>query len=203
MARQILIRRDGEENAFSFVKVDREKLYGKKRRVVVDELERECQAGWLSTDGTALVMAGGTAHVWVDEAWAAAEQDERVAVDEAGNVLELCASTLGVPQDAQVVSERRVLDHVIAVVYQLTPESLGKRLEAELAEGKIVELPFRYRDGLEPDTMFVLRNDEGIFALVGRESGFDFLERTILPDSLEPSADDEDELLGDLDFTML
>jgi hypothetical protein len=198
-----LIRRDGEESAFGFTKVDREKLYGKKRRVVVDEQDRECSAAWLTGDGTALIMTGGTAHVWVDEHWASAEQDERVAVDDAGKVLELCPSTLGVPQDGHIVSPSRVLDHEISAVYQLTPESLGSHLAAELEEGKIIELPFRYREGLEHDTMFVLKNDEGVFALIGRDSAFGFLERTVLPESIEAGSEEEDELLGDLDFSMM
>src|SRR5687768_16953411 len=109
MARSIVVRRDGEESAFGFVKVEREKLYGKKQRVVVDEHDRTCAAAWLTADGTALVPNGGTAHVWVDELWDASEQAERVAVDESGQVLDMCPSTLGVAQEAMVVDPRRVL----------------------------------------------------------------------------------------------
>ena len=44
MARQILLRLGDEESAFGFVKVDREKLYGRKQRVVVDAQGRPCQS---------------------------------------------------------------------------------------------------------------------------------------------------------------
>ncbi len=203
MARQILIRREGEESAFGFVKVDREKLYGKKRRVVVDEQDGECSAGWLTADGTALVMGGGTSHVWVDEHGASVEQDERVAVDASGQALELFPSTLGVPQDGYIATPSRVLDHEVSAVYQLTPESLGVRLAAELEAGSIIELPFRYREGLEHDTMFVLQNDQGVFALIGRDAAFGFLERAAPSKSIETGLEEDDALLEDLDFSMM
>jgi hypothetical protein len=203
VARSIVMTLEGEESAFGFVKVEREKLYGKKQRVVVDEQGRDCVAAWLTADGTALVPLGGTAHVWVDDRWDAAEQDARVAVDEAGHALETRPSTLGVAQDARVVDVRRVLDHVVTGIYQLAPESLGPKLEAALAAGSFVELPFRYRDGLDEDVMFVLRNDEGTFALIGRDAGFTMLEREALPLAIEPGGEESDELSDDLDFSMM
>lgn len=203
MARAIVIRFEGEESAFGFAKVEREKLYGKKQRVVVDESGRSCAAAWLTADGTALVPNGGTAHVWVDERWDAAEPDDRIAVDEAGRALEMRPSTLGVAQEGRIVDARRVLDSLVSAVYELTPELLGAGLEAELAQGRIVELPFRYRDGLEEDALFVLKNDEGLFALVARDAELDFLERETLPAALEPGGDEGDELSGDLDFSMM
>ena len=44
MARSIVVRWEGSESAFGFTKVEREKLYGKKERVVVDENGNECQS---------------------------------------------------------------------------------------------------------------------------------------------------------------
>lgn len=203
MARSIVVRVQDEESTFGFVKVEREKLYGKKQRVVVDERERDCATAWLTADGTALVPTGGTAHVWVDERWDAVEQDARIAVDESGRALETKPSTLGVAQEGTVVSAQRVLDHVITSVYQLAPEALGPQLDAALVDGAIVELPFRYRDGLDDDAMFVLRNDDGVFALVGRHAGFELLAREELPVGIEMGGDDGDELSDDLDFSMM
>lgn len=203
MARAIVLQLDGEESAFGFLKVEREKLYGRKQRVVVDEQGRTCQAAWLTADGSALVPNGGTAHVWADAQWNAAEQDQRVAVGESGDALETRPSTLGVPQEARVVDARRLLDHVVTTVYQLSPETIGPRLEAALATGAILELPFRYRDGYDEDAMFVLKNDEGVFALVAREAGFAFLERQQLPLALDGGASESDELSDDLDFSMM
>lgn len=203
MARAIVLRLEDEESSFGFVKVERDKLYGRKQRVIVDEHDRACASAWLTADGTALVPLGGTAHVWVDEAWQAVEQDARVPVDETGVALETRPSTLGVAQEAQVVDSSRVLDCVTTSIYQLDAEVLSPKLEALLAEGAIVEIPFRYRDGLDDELLFVLKNDEGVFGLVARPAGFEMLARDALPLAIDPGGEESDELSDDLDFSML
>lgn len=203
MARAIVLRLEGEESSFGFVKVERDKLYGRKQRVVVDEQNRACASAWLTADGTALVPTGGTAHVWSDESWQAVDQDARVAVDEAGTALETRPSTLGVPQDAQVVDAARVLDHVTTSIYQLDALELSPKADALLGEGAILEVPFRYREGFEEEVLFVLKNDEGVFGLVARPTGFAMLEREALPLAIEPGAEEGDELSDDLDFSMM
>lgn len=203
MARGIVVRlggEGGEESSFSFTKVEREKLYGKKERVVVDEDGKTCSPAWLTSDGTALVPLGGTAHVWIDERWGAHDQSERRAVDSEGRTLTPAPSTLGIAQEAVEVAPARLLEHVTHTVYELTPESIGETLRTALARQKIFEAPFVYREGFEPDRVFLVANDEGTFALVGKPTGFAMLERTQLAPA-GPEGDDE--LEGDLDFSML
>jgi len=201
MAKNIAVRWGGEESAFDFVKVEREKLYGKKDRVVVDEQGRPCSSAWLTADGSALVLSGGTAHVWVDERFSAHEQEDRRAVDVENRPLDTTPSTLGVVQDLVETSVERLLDHTTTVVYQLETEAPGEALRAALAAGRIFESPFLYRDGLTPDTMFLLQNDEGVFALVGRATGFSFIRREALPQP--ETSEREDDLDADLDFSMM
>jgi hypothetical protein len=201
MAKNIVVRWGGEETAFGFTKVEREKLYGKKDRVVVDEQGRACSSAWLTADGSALVLSGGTAHVIVDDKWTAYEQEERHAVDLEGHPLEARPSTLGVAQELVEASVERLLDCTTSVVYQLDADTIGAALEKALAAGKIFEAPFLYRDGLSADSVFLVKNDEGVFALVGRATGFDFVRREALP---EPeTVEQEDELDADLDFSMM
>ncbi|MBX7195383.1 MAG: hypothetical protein K1X94_25230 [Sandaracinaceae bacterium] len=201
MAKNIVVRWGGEESALPFSKVEREKLYGKKDRIVVDEQGRTCSSAWLTADGSALVLSGGTAHVNVDDKWTAYEQEERRAVDLEGHPLETKPSTLGVAQELVEASVDRMLDCTTSVVYQLEIDTIGPALLAALGAGKILEAPFLYRDGLTPDAVFLLKNDEGVFALVGRPTGFDFVRREALP---EPeTAEQEDELDADLDFSMM
>ncbi len=200
MAKGIVVRFGSEESSFALTKVEREKLYGKKERVVVDEAGRTCSPAWLTSDGTALVPLGGTAHVWIDERWGAHDTNERRAVDPDGLPLVPIPSTLGVAEDAVEVGAARLLEHVTHTVYELTPEALADSLRAVLGKGTILEVPFVYRESFEPDRAFVLANDEGIFALVGRPTGFSMLERAQLA-AATPEGDDE--LEGDLDFSML
>src|SRR5262245_48775477 len=98
MARPIVVTFNGAESAFSFVKVEREKLYGKKERVFVDELGEACVAAALTTDGAAIVPPGGTSYTYLDDAWDSVERSELRAVDEAGAPLPMLPSTLGTPQ---------------------------------------------------------------------------------------------------------
>ena len=200
MARSIAVRFGDEESAFAFTKVEREKLYGKKDRVVVDETGRECDSAWLTPDGALLVPMGGTAHLWMDERWDAREQAERVAVDPSGTPLPQSASTLGIVQPLTEIDPKRVLEIVTSGVYQLDPQTLGEKLAEALKAGRLFELPFAYRDGYEQDLAILLANDKGMFALVGRPSGFAMIGRDVVVDDgpIGP-----DELDGDLDFGML
>lgn len=202
MARQIVLRLGDEESAFAFAKVEREKLYGKKQRVVVDTEGRACQSAWLTADGTALVPQGGTGHVYVDDSWDATAHGARRAVSLEGELLADVPSTLGVPQDAQIVSPAEVLDHTTQSVYQLTPDGLGLRAAEALGEGHILKLPFSYRDGHEQEVLFILQNAEAIFGLVTRPTQFEMISRQALPGD-DVADEEEDDLDGDLDFSMM
>ncbi len=199
MARALVLKIGDEESRFNITKLDREKLYGKKERVIVDEENRPCAPAWLTADGSALVPLGGTAHVWMDEQWTAYETNERQAVDGEGAPLAEVPSTLDVAQDAEVVGPERLLDHVTATIYQLDVEALGEAAASALDQGAVLECAFSYRGGHEPDRVFVVKNDAGIFALVGRATGFAMLRREVLPAIDEG----DDELEGDLDFSMI
>ena len=205
MARALVLKLGDEESRFGILKVDREKLYGKKQRVIVDEQNRPCAPAWLTADGSALVPLGGTAHVWMDERWAATETEGRAAVDGEGKPLAEVGSTLDVAQAVEPVSPRTLLEHVTDTVYELDVELLGEQLKDALSRGNILSCPFAYRgghagpDGAPIERAFILQNDVGIFALVGRATGFQPLSREVLP----PPEDEGDELEADLDFSML
>lgn len=201
--REIVVSYGGEESAFKFAKVDRAKLYGRKERVILDENGERCVPALLTPDGAALVPPGGTAHVYVDEAFETVERSALSAVDDAGKPLELVPSTLGAAQALEPVRPERLLDHVIASVYQLSPEALGDALQQALADGDLFECAYNYRDGYDPDALFLLQNEEGIFALVARPTCFDFVAREA--PALADSASDEqdDDLDDDLDFSMM
>jgi hypothetical protein len=206
--RQIAVRLGEEESRFAFSKIDRSKLYGARERVVLDEEGERCIAAYLTGDGAALVPPGGTAHLYVDDGFDTVDRKELVAVDDDGRPLEAVASTLGVPQELAPVTPERVLEHKIVSVYALDPDEeggLGEALRASLADGDIFEGAYNYRDGYtSADAMFLLENDDGIFALVGEPTGFRMIRRDAEPEVDDDDDDDEtDELDDDLDFSML
>jgi hypothetical protein len=199
-SREIVVRYGDEETAFKFARVDRAKLYGRKERVILDENGERCVPAYLTADGAALVPPGGTAHVYVDEQFDTVERSSLKAVDEAGEPLEQIPSTLGVPQALTPVTPERLLDHVVSSVYELSSENTGPALKKALEDGELFECTYCYRDGYDSDVLFLLGNEEGLFALVASPTGFTFLSREAPPP--EPAAD-EDELEEDLDFSMM
>lgn len=201
MAREIVVNLDGEQSRFALSRVSREKLYGRKRRVIVDQLEQECSAATLLRDGSALIPQGGLSSLYIDESFEVSERKSLQAVDVTGEPLEEAASTLGVEQTLTgPVSPERVLDHLTTAVYQLDAEELGDELRDGLERGDIYETVFAYRKGFDLWPAFLLQNGEGVFALVGRPAVFEFLERERVPEEPE---DDVDPFEDDLDFSMM
>jgi len=201
--RAIVVRLGEEQTSFKFVRVDRGKLYGRKERVILDENGDRCVAAYLTPDGAALVPPGGTAHIYVDEAFDYVDRKALRAIDEDGNELVPFASTLGVAQELAPVRPERLLDHVISSVYELDSEELGANLKQALADGDIFECAYQYREGYDPDALFLLENEEGTFGLIGQPSGFELIAREADVDAPEEDDDDDDDLSDDFDFSMM
>ena len=201
MAKSLLVRLGGEVSSFGLSRLDRDKLYGFKERQVVDPDGKRCSSAYLSADGAALVPGGGLAMLYVDESFATIERSSLRAVDAEGADLTSLPATLGSEQDLEgPVPPQRVLDCDIHTVYLLQEESLGTDLAAALAAGKIFRAPFNARDDYQRQSAFLVRNDHGIFALVGAPRGHDFVRRDAVPTA---AADEGDDLADDLDFSSL
>lgn len=199
MARGFVVRFKEEESTFGLSKIDREKLYGRKERLVVDEAGKTCNAAYLTADGLALIPAGGTAYLYTDEGFDVVERSELVGLDPAGERLPLKPSTLGVAQVLTEVDASRLLDHVVTSVYALSPESIGPSLAARLDSGGLFETRFNWREDYADSPAFLLKSPDGYFALVANPTGFEFLRR----ETVVETAVGEDEADGDLDFGMI
>ena len=203
MAREIVVNFNGEVSRFGLERVNRDKIYGRKRRVVVDREGQECSSAMLTVDGATVLGPGSTSLVYVDEDFNAISRRDLVPIDTvSGETLEYVASTLNEEQPLKgPIDEERFLDHVARAVYELTPEELGADLLAGLEDGGIYESRFNYAKSLDDSPMFLLKNSEGIFAVVGDEVTFDWCR----PDIALPDVEDEDDDFDDdddLDFGM-
>jgi hypothetical protein len=201
MPRTIVVNLDGEVSEFAITTVRRDKLYGKKKAVVVDENGEECDSAYLTRDGSALLPSGSMAYLYVDDEYNVCERSDRVAVDEDGEPVEKVDSTLGNEQPLEgPIDAQRVLEHTTKSVYELAPESLGDSLRAALDDGDIFETRFNYRRSFDDAPAFLLANDEGYFALVGEPAPLEPIE----PEQVEEAedADHEDPFDDDLDFSM-
>lgn len=200
MAREIVVTAGGATSRFGLERVSRDKLYGVKRRVIVDEDGRDCVTATLARDGSALLGPGAVAQLYLDDADDVVERDELVAVDADGQPLPRYDSTLGAeqPLDGPIPCER-VLDFVTTAVYALDPAELDPELAASLAAGDIYETRFSYRGGTDLAPLFLLQNEHGVFGLVGEPADFAFLHRELPPPEDDDDPFDDDEL----DFSML
>jgi hypothetical protein len=200
MPREIHVQQGDAISRFTFSKLSREKLYGKKVRQVVDEAGNPCSPRSLSLDGSVLVASGGYAQMYVTPEGDAVSSRDITKVDLEGMGLPSHDSTLNVPQEIREVSPNRLLDHMTTSPYALTVEEIDPVLEKSLNAGKIFETSFAYRKGSTPMPAFLLENEAGYFLLVSDPHGFEFCA----PDQQMVEADsDDDPFTDDFDFGMM
>lgn len=201
MGRGIVVDYGGEVSSFGLTKVEREKLYGRRKKVVVDENGQDCSQAILTRDGTALLPAGCTASLYLNDAFEVCERGDLQAVGHDGAPLPEVESTLGVPTQLDgPIEASRLLDHIAKSVYELDPEELGQTLRELLEKGDIFETRFNYRKGYDDSPAFILQNEEGIFAIVGEPTEFEYL-RNENATANEAEDEDEDPFDDDLDFS--
>lgn len=200
MARGIVVEFEGEVSAFDITRVDREKIYGKRKKVVVDENGVECSQATLTRDGTALLPTGCMAMLYLNDKFEVCERSDLHAVGPDGKPLPEVDSTLGVQIPLEgPISARRVLDHLAKAVYELEPEELGAALRARLEAGEIFETRFNYRKGYDDAPAFLIKNEEGFFAIVGDPVSFEYLRNENT--TVEVDDDEADPFEEDLDFS--
>jgi hypothetical protein len=199
MARAIAVVFEGRDIRFAPRVVTRAKLYGERKRLILDGAGQPTAPGWLTTDGSLLLTAGARAELDLDEHDEVVDRKALIAVDAEGRELPRVASTLDVPQPLTgPVAPARVLECTTTSVYLLEPESLDAALAARLARGEIFETTFAYAAGFEASVLFILANEDGIFGLVATPTPIAFLRKDAPP----ASEADEDDGSEDLDFSM-
>lgn len=200
MARAVVVALMGVESRFGLAAVNRQKLYGEKKRVVVDERGQATVGGWLTTDGAILLLPGGRAELYLDEHGDVVERADLEAVDAEGRLLSRSESTLDVPQELTgPVSAERLLEHVSTSVYTLEPESLSESLRQSLERGEIWETTFSFTASFARSPLFILKSGEGYFGLVCEAAPLELVRRASPP----PVVDDDPLSDDELDFSML
>ncbi len=199
MARPIILEYKGVQSQLAFTKLDRAKLYGKRRRVVLDQQGLPCERAQLTRDGALMIRAGMTAQGYYDEDGVPLERKDLLGIDADGQLVERKDSTLGVAQQLEgPVSPETLLDLALLSVYILEPRELDPELEQLLKKGEIFRFPFNYYADFHLETGFLLANKEGLFAVIGSPKTPAWCEPDAALEEFE-EADMEDD---DLDFEM-
>ena len=199
MASTINVVLDGHEAVFTFSPVDRAAIYGKRRRLALDETGQPCSKASLLDDGSMLLRSGMTAQGYFlpDGTWV--PQGELEAINADGTLAERVASTLGEAQPLSPATAEDVLDLHVQTVYALEPESIPDGLAQALSTGSLYSFPFNYRPDYRSESAILLANDEGYWALIGNPAAGEWQELATVTAVAEASADAGDD---DLDFEM-
>ena len=198
MAKPIIVTMNNKESIFQIKKIERKKLYGYKKRLAIDENNEECNRASLTEDGKILITSGMTSQGWFIDGGKQIESNEIGAIDEFDNALNLIPSTLGIKQVLEgPTNQKELLDLSVTTVYSIFPDEISKDLESSLDKGEIWKCNFNFRADYRMETCFILKNDNGYFAIVGIPNHVILLSPNALPPENE-EYDEDDEL----DFEM-
>jgi len=199
MAATINVTLDGQEAVFTFKPVDRAALYGKRRRIALDETGQPCSRASLLDDGSMLLRSGMTAQGYFlpDGTWVPQGELEAVYAD--GSPAERVPSTLGESQPLSPATPEDLLDLHVQTVYALDSDSVPESLAGALTAGTLYSFAFNYRPDYRSETAILLANDEGYWALIGNPTQGEWQELASVTAVTEASDDAGDD---DLDFEM-
>lgn len=200
MAREIILERGGRQSRFGLGKIDRQKLYGVRRRIPLDPADAPCERAELTADGSLVIRSGMTAQAYFDDDGTWIPHADLVNIEPDGRLADKHDSTLGVPQPLEPASPEEVLDTQVIAVYGLDATDVDDALRAALMAGEVFRFPFNYRAGYNLQTAFLVGNENGLFALVGQRADSDWCE--LARPAIEEFDGGDDDLDDDLDFEM-
>ena len=93
-----------------------------------------------------------------------------------------------------------MLDLHVTTVYRLHGEELNPELEQSLDQGSIYRFPLNYQADFHVETAYILKNDQGIFVLVGTPASTEWVEPAVTVDELFES---EETGIEEIDFDMM
>ena len=199
MAREIVVKsNNGRVSRFQFQKIERSKLYGKRRRIPLDPNNEPCTRAQLAADGSILLRAGMLAQGYFQDDGKWIKQSQLQGMDGAGRPVEKEASTLGVEQELEAATPEDLLDLDVTAIYALEKEDVDTELAKSLDAGDIYRFRFNYRADYHSEIGYLIANGSGIYCIAGNPivAGWSELGQMIETEFEEDTMDD------DLDFEM-
>lgn len=208
MARVLNFTLGGQSFPCPVDKLDRKKLYGFRKRQVLDDQNNPCKLGLLCEDGKSLLGPGGVAMAYLDASGEWVERGALVAVDEHGQPLPLIPSSYDAA--IQLDAEDKVSDDELAalmvrdVMILARPDSTGAEAALRTAVGEdVYRFRYCYRADYHAETAFLLNTPEGLFALIGDPTPYRMVGLTEQPPAVETTEGDDLGDDDDLDFGMM
>ena len=198
MAKEIVVNFGGKESTFSYRPVDRASLYGKRKRVLLDQNGEPCARASLLEDGSLLIKSGMTAQGYYLSDGRSYKLAELEGFDLDGKSMDKVPSTLGVAQALEEATPEEALNISQQSYYALEASQIDEALKKSLDEGKIYRFAFNYREDYLAAQALLVSNENGLFAIVGQPVEHEWVSFQAVVD-LPPESEDSEE---ELDFEM-
>ena len=203
MARPLVLSLDGWEFSVSFVKIDRDKLYGRVEIEAFDEKGREASLRVLAADGKTLLDKGGTALATITDKGDSVDRNDLVPITTDGEKIEQVPSSFN---QTNVLKEANVEDYftqVVKSVYIVGPHEDADitELHDHLSTERMFTFPFSWRGGIEYDNAFLIGVGGEAFMVVGKQAEFEFIK--LNQAAVLESAEEEEISADELDFDLM
>ena len=175
-----------------FKKVDRKKIYGWSSIETFDDNQEECILGGLA-EGQYIIPKGGSALVTLNQNGESVIKKDLIGVNNNGEKVSIVPSIY----EQKTILEESSIDEYLTLtvksVYQIISDE-----NIDIGE-KIYKFSFNYRADYEGDDAFLIKNENTVFAVVGKITKFNFIG---LKDNETDLVENEESNDEDLDFAM-
>ena len=198
MAKEAVLKFEGNLVKANLTKVDRNKVYGWSEEIYTDKSGNVCTWVTLLNDGVTLISSGGSALKTFNNIGNEVSKSDLIAVYGNGELANLISSVF----DAETtLSNEKTLEDLMNLevksVYQLEVLENKDLLKTWLSQFKVLYLPFNYRTDYESDDAFLLNQGELFFIITGTIKEFQYASLQASPE-LESDVEESD----DIDFNM-
>lgn len=197
MARTFAVALDGSESVFAMTKLDRDRLYGSRRRLVLDRIGEPCRRAELTDDGALVLQQGMVAQGYFDESGTQFSLSDLVGIGADGQPATRFEKTTDTAQTLAPASPEDILDLDLQAAYALDDDQVAPSLRRALDAGECFSFAYVDRGSYRQATAVLLANDEGTFLLLGHPASPGWAELQTVGGDDGDDADDDD-----LDFEM-
>jgi len=199
MAREILLTLNKKKSSFEISKIDRKKLYGFKKRIFLDEKNKECSKANLEEETGIVFVNSDISSCYLDHKGNYIEKSNLEAINDNGKNVKKEDSTIGKEVNVNSITTEDALNLKVNSVYHLEPKEFDKDLKSKLDKGDLFSFPFNYYADFKLEDGIILKSEKEYFALIGRKTSCHWVGENSddLPEDVEEFED------NDLDFEMI
>ena len=199
MAREILLNLNKKKSSFVISKIDRKKLYGFKKRMFLDEKNKECSKANLEEETGIVFVNSDISSCYLDHKGNYIEKSDLEAINENGKKVKKEDSTISKEVNLNSITTEDALNLKVNSVYHLEPKEFDKNLKSKLDKGEVFSFPFNYYADFKLEDGIILKSEKEYFALIGRKTSCHWVGENSddLPEDVEEFED------NDLDFEMM